>query len=622
MRDHKGHSKALEMLRATPAILAVASLCMLGGCKYTDILTEHIEDPTNGTVNNNMEPLYKDVENAKKDETRVSTHENTSKKLDKQTEELPVYDKNAPDNGPTDKRIQSDSSSHTEAATQGSKNSKNKKGKSKKPKKSKKQSAKQSGTKKTTKKTRTQSTSSKSEDGDGKSKISGKTATGGKGGKAQVYDDGTYKNLPDNVRTVAAAGQYASLVQMFSGASGRHLVAADSAWLSRVKKFGAFENEGTENIVAGWSGDNDQNSSGSAKNAKVSTIIKAKPDVVLVDGSDDDSNLSSSDRKKLTKQGINVVVMPELGSVFTTDANITKAAKIVGNLLSDATSSYSSQMAKSFISYHDQIIAKDADYWYKPGYVYKYQTGEPTTGSSKQGAITTAFVDHMTTTTQGRVRARRNYTSYGSPLYLDGEFIDVSDGVGMSVYGTGYALMDYYFQLGGLVNNSYQRVKPAETAAYPIVAGQDARGILSVTAANRETPSALWYAMTSDTEAITIGDDSYPALVARDSDIAKTIQTSANKTNGLYNIGQKYRIYIMPTGLSGNWADGTVESFLIRSWASVCLTTSDPSGSDEDSLNDSIQDFYTSFYRADKTKVSNRFKRSIYNPLRASCPRS
>lgn len=622
MQRSRKYNNALRLLKTAPALLAVASLCMLGGCKYSDVLTEHVEDPVNGTVNKNMDPIYKDVDNAKKDPSRVSTHRNTSKNLDKQTEELPVYDKNAPDNGPTDRRIQSNDSSHTEAATEGTKNSKSKRGRTKKPKKSKKQTTKQAGNSKSNTKTRSRSTAKKSEDGDGKSKVSGKSASGGKGGKAQVYDDSTYKDLPDNVHTVAAAGQYASLVQMFSGASGKHLVAADSAWLSRVKKFGAFKGEGTESIATGWSGDNSQNSSGSAKNAKIKTIIKADPDVVLVDGNDDDSNISSSDKKKLTKAGISVVVMPELGSVFTSDAYITKAAKIVGNLLSDATSGYSAQMAKSYVSYHNKLVADDAEYYYKPGYVYKYQDGESTSGSSRQGAYTTAFVDHMVSANRSRTRANRSYSSYGSPLYLDGKFIDVSDGVGMSVYGSGYVLMDYYFQLSRVVDNSYQRVKPATTAAYPIVAGQDARGILSVDAADRETPSALWYAMNSDTTTITVGDDLYPAIVARDSSIAKAIQTSANKTNGLYNIGQKYRIYTMPSGLSGNWADGTVESFLICPWASVCLTSNSPSGSDEDDVEESIQGFYTSFYRADKSKVSTRFKTSIYNPLKASCPRS
>ncbi|MGI6031927.1 MAG: hypothetical protein ACOX69_00700 [Coriobacteriales bacterium] len=617
------NSKVKKLLVTLLVLVTAASLCMLGGCKYTDILTEHIEDPVNGTVNENMDPIYKDVDNAKKDSTRVATHRNTSKTLDKQTEELPVYDKNAPDNGPTDQRIQSDDSSHTETATQGTKESKNKKGHTKKNDKDKKKD-KQSGDKSdkdSQSKSDTNQTSDDTDD-DGKSSSSSNGTSGGNGGSAKVYDDSTYKDLPENVQTVAAAGQYASLVQMFSGETGAHLVAADNAWLSRVKSLGAFDGEGIEDIAVGWSGDTDQNSSGSADNAKVSAIIKAKPDVVLIDGNDDDSNLSKSAMDKLVDAGISVVTMPKLGSLFTSDEDIVDAARIVGSLLSDSTNGYSTKMAKSYISFHDQLVSDDADYYYKPGYVHKYQDGESTTGSAKQGACTTVFVDHIASTTTSTTKASRNYSAYGDPLYLDGETLDTSDGVGMSISGSGYALMDYYFQLGGVVNNSYPRVKPSNSASYAIVAGQDARGILSVDAANRDTPSALWYAPSSDSAVITVGDGTYPAIVARDSDIAKTIQASADKTNGLYNVGQKYEIYVMPSGLSGNWADGTVESFLTMYWASVCLTSSSPSGSSLDGLMDYIKSFYSTYYRVDASKVATHFNQSIYNPLKAACPRS
>lgn len=605
--------------------LLVVSTSVLSGCKYTDVLTQHIEDPVNGTLDQNAKPIYKDVANAKK-ANRVSTHEGKTRNKDRQKQQKPQYSKNAKSDQKTDKRKQTTKSSHDQNATEGTKTSQKKTGRTKQTDKTSK-SKRNSGTSQKSSKSKAKSKTSKangSTQGKGKAKNNKKTKTASNGGKGKIYSDGTYQTLPSNVKTVAAAGQYASLVQMFAGQDGRHLVAADSAWLARAKKFGAFKGEGIEKVKTGWSSsDNGQNSSGSAANADVNAIIKAKPDVVLVDGNDEDSNLSSGAKKKLTKAGVDVLTMPQLGTSFTCDADIKQAAKIVGRVLSDKTGGYSKQMADAYISYHDQLISSNGDYWYKPGKAYRYQKGESKAGNAQTGAVTTAFVDHMAKTNSATTKADRMYSPYGGSkddaLYLNGETIDVRDGVGMSIAGTGYALMDYYLQLAGVVDNSYEDVQPA-TKAYPIVAGQDAKGL--VDGANRQTPSALWYAPYTDAAVQTVGDEVYPAIVSRDRSIATTIKTSANRPNGLYNVGQAYDIYVMPEGMSGNWADGTVESFLIQPWANACLTSSSVSSSNKNAVRESAQSFYETFYRASGSTYNDWLKNRLFDCVHVSEHRS
>ena len=245
-------------------------------------------------------------------------------------------------------------------------------------------------------------------------------------------------------------------------------------------------------------------------------------------------------------------------------------------------------MSRINIALHDTAISgclnANGGYSYKmaaPHLVFQgiYQgsstTGEPTTNLSQE-RITTACIDSWGITSASSMTASREY-GY-SDLYLNEKNVDASDGVGLSAktVGGNFILSDYYLQVSGVVNNAYDAAKPVSTTAgaqeshpYAVVAGSS-DGVTALQIGVRQVPSALWYSQTGGDIMdpwLTVGDESFPGIIVRDEDIAQAVARSAAKANGLYNVGQPYQIYQAPSGIAGNWLDGTVESFLLAPWA-------------------------------------------------------
>lgn len=609
----------------------VLGLAVIPGCKYTDVLTEHIEDPENGVIDQNQDAIYKEVQGAPENSSLTSTLSGSSTRIDDQTAQLPVYDENAGDNGLTANRVYDPNSSHDVPATQGT-DASDQEGQSTNGE----EKADEGESSKNDEKSQDDGSSTDdAADGDeasdeadasdesqeGDDDTGGDDATGGGGGTADVYDDGTYDKLPENVGSVAAVGQYATIVQMLAGEGG--LAAADSNWISAVKKSGAFAGEGVDKIATGWSGDG-----GSSGTAKISALIKAKPDVVLLESGT--SSLNASQQKKLTSNGINVVVMPDLGESDTPDKDITKAVKIVAELLKKADTAYdASAMAQTYVELHDEAIESclDANGGYSTksiggstaAYIYQgtKNTGTATTKLSSN-RMTTAFIDSWTTSVRSNQTAVRRYS--GAELYLNGKKLNVSEGVGVAAKGStdNFMLLDYYFQVSGVVNNAYDTSKPSVgkgSLSYLVIPGS-ADGVVTKTAAQRSVPSALWYNPTSTTDTsswLTVGDAEYPAIVTRSTDIAKKVKSSAGRTNGMYNVGQSYEIWVMPSSkLTGSWSTGTVDSFLAAPWVYGMFQLD----SDLGTCSAYADSFYQTFMRCDTSDVVDDYG-TIY---KASCP--
>lgn len=608
-----------------------AGVAVLPGCKYTDVLTEHIEDPQNGTVDPNQDAIYKEVKGAPENPNLTSTLSGESSRVDDQTAQLPVYDEDAGDNGLTANRVYDANSSHDVPATQGTDasdqegESTNGDQKEDEGDSSKNDDQSQDDGSSTDDSADGDEASDEADPNDdseeGDDDTGGDDATGGSGGSATVYDDGTYDKLPENVGSVAAVGQYATIVQMLAGEGG--LAAADSNWISNVKKTGAFAGEGVDKITAGWSGDG-----GSSGTAKIDALIKAKPDVVLLESGT--NSLNANQQKKLTKNGIDVVVMPDLGESDTPDKSITKAVSIVAELLKKADTAYdASSMADAYIELHDQAIdaCLDANGGYSTksiggstaAYIYQgtKSTGTATTKLSSN-RVTTAFIDSWTTSVRSTQTAVRRYS--GAELYLNGKKINVSEGVGIAAKGStdNFMLLDYYFQVSGVINNAYDTSKPnvgKNSLSFPVIPGS-ADGVVTKTSAQRNVPSALWYNPYSytDTESwVTVGDAEYPAIVTRSTDIAKKVKSSAGRTNGMYNVGQSYEIWVMPScKLTGSWSTGTVDSFLAAPWAYGMFQLD----SDLGTCSAYADSFYQTFLRCDTSDAVDDYG-TIY---KASCP--
>lgn len=591
LRDHTTpRSVARLCAKAAVALLAaVLAVSTLSGCRYSETLLEVVLDPTNGVLEPNAEPDYREAAGAPEDPTKASVKLTENENLADQENFLPVYRSDAPENGQAHRRSFEGQADDDVGATDGTE-----------PNEQVEEEAAETGDE-------SEEPGDVAADGgsEGEETGSGQETetdqTGGRGGVGQVYGDGTYEELPE-ASALAAKGQYALIVQMLAGQGG--LAAADAAWLADVRSRGAFPDEGLESVATVWTADGALD---------VDALAASEADVLLVDGVD--AALTQEESDRVTAAGIDIVSVPVLGQTYTSDEDVTTAVKVVGQLLSGSTSHATfdtAAMVERYLEQHDTALQAcvnaNGGYSYKlvAGYAYQgiYQgsnaMGEPTSRLSDV-RITTACIDSWTPAASGSSTANRSFSS-GS-LYLDGETMDTSDGVGLSATTLSgrFVLSDYYLQTAGVVNNAYDTARPTSvdgssevTLPYAVVPGDDA-GIASIALGTRQVPSALWYppnGVAFGSEWTTVGDLSFPAVIVRSSEIAQRVASSAAKTNGLYNVGQPYEIYTAPTGLAGSWLDGTVESYLLSLWAYGMFQG-------DSTLDEWVDGFYQLFYRVE-----------------------
>jgi len=607
---------AARILACAIVVVLACSALFLSGCKFTNALTQHTENEQLGVLDETASPVYRDTANAPEDSTRTSSTISDSERVNDQDQMLPTYGADAPQGPETDIREQRTDSADTDNATTGNRYS-YAEGDNDEAGDSTVAGEVTTGTDEGT----GEGTSDTSDSGEGEPGDMQNLA-GGIGGTGQTFDaTGSDFELPEGVSTVATAGPYATVVEMLAGRGA--LVAADQEWIEEATKLGLFPGEGLEDMARGWSGDETV-----GYEPDIDAIIAADPDVVLVDNVA--LSFSDADTARLQAAGIDVVVMPRLGDPDTPDADITKAVSIAGELLSDAEDIQfdTAAMADTYVSLHDEVI--DACLQANGGYSYKmvYGTGFPAiyqgvsdggveTANLSSTRYTTAFIDSWTTDVHATSVGIRRYGN--ATLYLDDEEIDASEGAGLSATGSSknFLVIDYYLQVSGVVNNSYEGIKPVSggnglsSDPYLVVPGGTRNLITPTTAvSSRATPSALWYSPSSlalVSNWICVGDASFPLLLVKTEDIAQRVVASANKVNGLYNVGKPYVVQVVPTGFSGSWADGTVESFLLSSWTAG-LYKNDGDLSTCQSYTDR---FYVTFYRCGSEGVVSDFNTAL-----------
>lgn len=370
-----------------------------------------------------------------------------------------------------------------------------------------------------------------------------------------------------------------------------------------MSKAGLFPNENTSKITTVWTG------SSSKLKIDLAALKKADPDALLVDGVT--VSLTKKQQKTIRSYGINVVTVPTLSAIDTPDKNITTAVDTVAEMMKKVSGV--STMGSNYDSFRSQVLknVRTAN----GGYSVKYENGSywdviyqgtsdgQETNSLSSNSKTVVFVDSWTTNVRKSPTAER---SYGSAVldYLNGEKLDASDGVGLSATTSSrnFALMDYYFQIGGVVNNSYDAAKPSSSSgsslgkSYLIIPGGSSSLVTTTLASDvseRRVPSALWYSPTDVTDTsswLTVGDDDFPGVLTRTEAYANTIVTSSKNSRGIYNVGQKYNVSVVPQGLAGSWADGTIESFLLSAWVQDKYY-------DTSNCASYAQQFYKTFYR-------------------------
>ena len=543
-----------RLLFALAAAFLLCAGLFLAGCKYSDVLTEHIEDPDIGVLDPDAEPIYQNVPGAPFDPDRIETRQDKSEDEQEQEQDKPEFEENSENDKDTEQREQSTTPDDANA-TKGNENGGN-----------------QDGT----------SVGEQELDANDAEQAGEAAGEAGGGGTIVVVDEnGVASDV--STGTVAAVGEYATIAQMLGGAGG--LVAADEAWLADMRACGAFAMQGDElaGVQAAFSGDGSEYGQ-----ANIDLLVNVvKPSVVLWDGQS--PALTDEDRAALEAAGIVVQPVPTLNQPGTEDENIKQGVVEVAAILGEVgggVGEFATAMCDYYIQFHDQTLLScynaNGGYAFKAGTDPRLYQDVPLAGLDNftEGRYTTVFVDSWWNPGVARadVVQYANTTSGEIRLIHDGQNLDSSDGVGLSASSNtdNYMLIDYYLQLAGVVNNAYDGVKlPTSGQRYIIMPGFTASfGTGGAFEQRGGSGSALFYCAGSDegvaanwTEA---GYPDFPAVLVNgeaDEDIAGNIVNSAGKGDGVYNMEYPYQVYVVPIGISGNWAYGNVESFLLAPWA-------------------------------------------------------
>ena len=158
--------------------------------------------------------------------------------------------------------------------------------------------------------------------------------------------------------------------------------------------------------------------------------------------------------------------------------------------------------------------------------------------------------------------------------------------------------MDYYLQLAGIMNNSYDGDKPdSQGRPFIIMPGSTTAFGTSDRFGSRISSSALFYNAGDATVTANwhvLGNDDFPAILAADTEIAGAIAASAAKSDGLYHMEKPYQITVVPSGIAGIWSEGHVDSFLLSLWAFRVKDTANLEYAAKE-----VASFYKTFFRCD-----------------------
>ena len=645
-------SKAARV--ALALLLATTMTMPLAGCKETDVLTETIIDQDADYTDETLDPIRQESTAGEDDDIQSATEEETADRADEQDNNLPQYDDESESDQSTDQRESEDVAAEYNASEgDDPTNADEASGVSEDPEEEEEES---STPEEGDSEEGAQSEEEDPDADDEEEDTQDPDTSSGQGGTDNIYgSDGTYTDLPDNVRGIAATGLYAIIVQMLAGEGG--LVGADEETLETMQKSAAFPGEGVESVRTVWTG------SEGARELSLNDLIRSGADVVLTSENDPTVPTDDESLATLDSYGISVVVMPTIGEVDTPDAYITTAIAVVGELLSDAETQYdTAAKAQKYRQMHDEIINSLVDAnggyaqksWWSGSYgiisgngsyrIYQYSGNSIWGSETTQGYgadMYTAFADSLSMASVSSYRIwRHDYDCLGQ-YYLDGEIVDLSDGfvygqvasgyytINNSATGDSFSLIDYYLQCAGIANSSTYDSALLGSVNLSYERGFIGTGYLRDTEVNFHSSYPLSFKVGSaylDEHGHTVfprcivgrgtsdGSISFPGIVARNETIAAAIASSANKVNGYYNLGYPYEVYVLPSSdLTGSWADGTPESFLSAIWAYGIFQQNDLSD-----CTDYVNAYCETFYRCGAGDVINSYG-VVYQ---ASCPTS
>ncbi len=383
----------------------------------------------------------------------------------------------------------------------------------------------------------------------------------------QVVDAaGRYVEVPQNVDSVTAVGEVATMVEMLGG-SGR-LVGSSSSFTGSNRIRSTFDD--LAGVNTWWSGD------GSSPCDSFDALLAARPDVCFeISGQD---TFTDAQRTALDEAGIAYVVLPRLNSLENIEYAVTIVGEVLGDRAADGGTNANS-LAADYCDWADRVIKQVSNAggsdmntvyisnidteatWYISNATAPVWWGPGVPVSMKKEK--SAPLNECMTLAHLTNRGRDN--QYVEPLHSNHYVSSIS---GSGDYDDTLTAINYSYRLGNS-NGNYPAVIVADSqiADYLMDRGVDSYG--------------YWHWRVG--EYLPVGN-TFQYGFYDDGREGKVVLTY---------IEGGYWIYVNPSGV-GSWADGSVESPLEAAWLSCKFQ----GGVSESDLQSMVSEFYNKFYPA------------------------
>lgn len=445
------------------------------------------------------------------------------------------------------------------------------------------------------------------------------------------YQDRTYdstygktSNLPDDVKTIVAAGELATVALVLGDEETLVGSAKDYLGSTAVKK--VFSKKGVSKAKAVWSGGGSK-----TKAAEVDAIVDLKPDAVVVFP----GQISAKQERIIAQNapGTAVVTLPRP----TSEDNIKTEVKGIAKLISKATGGASSAKADEYLDFVKDVKKEAED-------------------AHGGGLVTYDSVDYGNTDGTKTVRLDSPSGKQLWTLYISGWDADASvtatyekttlfkdTGAAYTNIGWAWSPLSYYMSVGGVINNaaaygplSTKTVQPVLTLNENQVSYKWKKFCVDVDESKGGgsfTNYRAFYVLTNAREGVEksgtnpafvhmLGNEDFSSVIVASPKIAKALKAARKESNGLYTMyglaqtasetayGRKfegskgqsivystvkgdagYDIYVNPCGYVGSWADGSIESPLEALWIASKYW-----GYSESDLKACVKRFYDDFY--------------------------
>ncbi len=375
--------------------------------------------------------------------------------------------------------------------------------------------------------------------------------------------------VPENVGTVTAVGEIATIVEMLGG--DNRLLASSNSFKANQLAMQAFASQGAENVYEWWDGDG---STSACKN--IGALVEAHPDVCFEISGED--TFDGDQITALDAAGIAYVLLYPLDTITHIQDDVTLVGQVLGN--NPDYNIDSESIARNYCDWTNNVVNQSSG------------------GNQKA----TVYIDRWDDDASWTI------TETGGEVLANGKGAPVS----MKTSGVFAECMNDVNLINTAVNNYF--VEPLRSLYW----------MPSITRTSAKFDSGT-NIIHSDELGVGLGNDAFPAVIVENSDIKDMICDQTEGTYGYYHwqtgewqrmsdnvmaygfhvvgdggeplrtwIESEYEVWVNPDGL-GNWTGGSAESPLEVAWLG-CKFQNNVS---MNQVRSWVSEFYSTFYHYD-----------------------